>query len=98
MGLRMPKHHAAQCEIRYASASIFQVLQRGLPRPSTLDLLPAPRSEEELARLSAKELAEELMAREMVSLLNFEAEKHPIKVSNKQLRPFLFYLPLSAWQ
>lgn len=40
-----------------------QVLQRGLPRPATLDLLPEPRPEEQLGRLSARELAEELLHR-----------------------------------
>lgn len=40
-----------------------KVLQRALPRPATLELLPEPRPDEALGRLSARELAEEMLHR-----------------------------------
>ena len=57
-----------------------QVLQRGLPRPKTLDSLPAVRSEATLQGLSLKETAEALLQNEMLLLLQHDAAKHPIKV------------------
>ncbi len=41
------------------------MLQRGLPRPATLDALPSPRPAAESARLSLRERAEELLTREV---------------------------------
>ncbi|GAB4822419.1 hypothetical protein N2152v2_009465 [Parachlorella kessleri] len=64
-----------QAELRKRS----QVLQRGLPRPATLDLLPERRPDDQLGRLSAREQAEELLNREMASLLSFEAAKYPLR-------------------
>eukprot|EP00887_Chlorella_sp_A99_P003055 scaffold9.g3055.t1 len=56
-----------------------QVMQRGLPRPATLDLLPAPRPDGELGGLGLRELAQELLAREVAALIGFEAAKFPLK-------------------
>ena len=58
-----------------------QVLQRGLPRPKTLDSLPAVRSEEALQGMSLKENAETLLQNEMLLLLQHDAAKYPIKVA-----------------
>ena len=43
-----------------------QVVQRGLPRPASLELLPEPRPDEALGRLSMRELAEEMLHRREV--------------------------------
>ena len=56
-----------------------QVMQRGLPRPAALDLLPQPRPEAALAKLSARELAEEMLLREYSALIAFEAARFPDK-------------------
>ncbi|KAL3148491.1 hypothetical protein ABBQ38_013933 [Trebouxia sp. C0009 RCD-2024] len=56
-----------------------QVLQRGLPRPRTLDSLPAVRSEAALQGLGLKETAEALLQNEVVLLLQHDAAKYPIK-------------------
>lgn len=58
-----------------------QVLQRGLPRPKTLDSLPAVKSEEALQGMSLKESAEALLQNEMLLLLQHDAAKYPIKVA-----------------
>lgn len=58
-----------------------QVLQRGLPRPKTLDSLPAVRSEKALQGMSLKESAEALLQNEMLLLLQHDAAKYPIKVA-----------------
>ena len=58
-----------------------QVLQRGLPRPKTLDSLPTVRSQEALQQMSLKESAEALLQNEMLLLLQHDAAKYPIKVA-----------------
>ncbi|KAL4447677.1 hypothetical protein ABPG75_004896 [Micractinium tetrahymenae] len=65
---------ARQAELRKRS----NVLQRGLPRPASLDLLPQPRPDAQLERLSARELAEELLHRELAALVSYEAAKYPL--------------------
>ena len=57
-----------------------QVLQRGLPRPKTLESLPAVRSEAALQGVGLKETAEALLQNEVVMLLQHDAAKYPIKV------------------
>lgn len=56
-----------------------QVLQRGLPRPKTLDSLPAVRPEASLQNLALKEAAEALLQNELVLLLQHDAAKYPFK-------------------
>lgn len=58
-----------------------QVLQRGLPRPKTLDSLPAPRPQAALPGLGLKETAEALLQNEVILLLQYDAAKYPIKVA-----------------
>ena len=58
----------------------LQVLQRGLPRPKTMDSLPAVRPEASLEGLGLKEAAEALLQNELVLLLQHDAAKHPNKV------------------
>jgi hypothetical protein len=64
------------------SACFAQVLQRGLPRPKTLDSLPAVRPEASLQSLALKEAAEALLQNELVLLLQHDAAKYPIKVGH----------------
>lgn len=58
-------------------------MQRGLPRPAALDLLPQPRPDGELVSLQPAELARELLARELAALLGFEAAKFPAREGRK---------------
>ncbi|BDA46189.1 Cell division cycle 5-like protein [Coccomyxa sp. Obi] len=60
-----------------------QVLQRGLPRPLSLDHGPEVRSSEEAGKLSQREAAEALLFSEMKALLQHDAAKHPVKESKK---------------
>ena len=66
----------------------LQVLQRGLPRPKTLNSLPAVRPESSLEGLGLKEAAEALLQNELVLLLQHDAAKHPNKVIAPALGPF----------
>lgn len=52
-------------------------LRRGLPRPADLDGLPAARGDGEIGKLSLRERAEELVARELARLLAHDAAKYP---------------------
>lgn len=56
----------------------LQALQRNLPRPVSLTGLPPRRPASELPKLSLREKAEELVAREMASLLQHDAAKYPV--------------------
>ena len=63
-----------------------QALQRGLPRPVSLDRLPGPASRQQpqaqaseaSERLSLKERAEEMLAAELALLLRHDAAKYPL--------------------
>jgi pre-mRNA-splicing factor CDC5/CEF1 len=55
-----------------------QALQRDLPRPVALDMLPAIRKDSEVAGLGAAELAEELVNREVLALLHHDAAEYPL--------------------
>ncbi|KAI3429454.1 hypothetical protein D9Q98_005547 [Chlorella vulgaris] len=66
---------ARLAELRKRSA----VMQRSLPRPASLELLPEPRPDSQLDKLSARELAEELLQREYASLITFEHTRFPLK-------------------
>lgn len=59
---------------------VTQVLQRGLPRPLSLDHAPEARSAE---GLSQKEAAEALLFAEMRALLQHDAAKYPVKETKK---------------
>jgi len=59
---------------------VMQVLQRGLPRPLSLDYAPEARSAE---GLSQKEAAEALLFAEMRALLQHDAAKYPVKETKK---------------
>ena len=59
------------------------MLQRGLPRPLSLDHGPEVRGSEEAGNLSQKEAAEALLFAEMKALLQHDAAKHPVKESKK---------------
>lgn len=77
----LPKGHCTALWPSY-SACFAQVLQRGLPRPKTLDSLPAVRPEASLQSLALKEAAEALLQNELVLLLQHDAAKYPIKVGH----------------
>ena len=73
---RMKAARAAAIEAELKRRS--QALQRGLPRPIALDEMPTPRSENELKGLGVAELAEELVNREVLALLQHDAQKYPL--------------------
>lgn len=62
---------------------VGQVLQRGLPRPLSLDHGPEVRSSEDVGKLSQREAAEALLFSEMKVLLQHDAAKYPVKESKK---------------
>ena len=53
------------------------VLQRKLPRPLVLDLLPEPAPQEKLAMLEGEELAKEMIKMEFISLIRSDTEIFP---------------------
>ncbi|KAH7615691.1 hypothetical protein Ndes2526B_g09533 [Nannochloris sp. 'desiccata'] len=55
-----------------------QALQRNLPRPVALDMLPSIRTDSELVGLGVVELAEELVNREVLALLHHDATTYPL--------------------
>jgi pre-mRNA-splicing factor CDC5/CEF1 len=61
-----------------------QALQRDLPRPVALDMMPSIRKDEELPGLGVAELAEELVNREVLTLLHHDAAKYPLDGKNGQ--------------
>lgn len=65
---------AQEAELRLRS----KALQRGLPRPFALDLLPQPRPDGQLSGLGAAERAEELINREVLALLEHDNAKYPL--------------------
>ena len=62
----------------------MQVLQRDLPRPVSLTFGPEVKAGTDSQSL--KEAAELMLYREMLSLLEHDAAKHPIKESKKDKR------------
>ncbi len=62
----------------------MQVLQRGLPRPVSLTFGPEVKAGTDSH--SQKEAAELMLYREMMSLLEHDAAKFPIKESKKDKR------------
>lgn len=63
-----------------------QALQRGLPRPKHADLLPAPRPATEWGKLSLRERAEDLVVREVRTLLDHDAAKYPVIPVGKEAK------------
>lgn len=55
-----------------------QALQRGLPRPLSLDTLPRPRPASEQGKLSLREQAEDLVVRELGALLAHDSARYPV--------------------
>lgn len=72
--LKAARAAAIEAELRRRS----QALQRGLPRPVALDMMPSPRTDAELTGLSVAELAEELLNRETLAMLQHDAVKYPL--------------------
>ncbi len=66
-----------------ACVASLQVLQRGLPRPLSLEHGPEARNAEEAGGLSQREAAEALLFSEMKALLQHDAAKYPVKESKK---------------
>ena len=62
---------------------VAQVLQRGLPRPLSLEHGPQARSAEEAGQLSHREAAEALLFTEMKALLQHDAAMYPVKENKK---------------
>ncbi len=56
----------------------MQALQRGLPRPVSLALLPAPKPLSELSQMSLRERAEDAVIEEMQKRLNYDTRKYPL--------------------
>lgn len=59
------------------------MLQRGLPRPLSLEHGPQTRSAEEAGQLSQREAAEALLFTEMKALMQHDAAKYPVKENKK---------------
>ena len=74
--LKAAKAAAIEAELKRRS----HALQRGLPRPVALDMMPAPRADVE--ELQSVELAEELINRETLLLLHHDAAKYPLNGTN----------------
>ncbi|KAL6764025.1 pre-mRNA splicing factor component-domain-containing protein [Haematococcus lacustris] len=74
--LREAAQRAAEEEKKKSKA-----LQRGLPRPLSLDQLPSPRPATELPKLSLRERAEDLVVREVARLLEHDAAKYPVPLA-----------------
>ena len=72
------------------------MLQRGLPRPLSLEHGPQARNAEEAGQLSQREAAEALLFTEMKALLQHDAAKYPVKESKKDRKvikmPYLLSL------
>lgn len=58
------------------------MLQRGLPRPTSLIGLPVPKTGDDLAGLSQKEAAEQLLLQELHLLLEHDNAKYPVKAAD----------------
>lgn len=56
-----------------------QALQRHLPRPVSLDQLPAPQHPAQAAQLSYREAAEQELLSELTAVLQHDAARYPIK-------------------
>lgn len=54
-----------------------QVLQRGLPRPSSIQGLPQPKAPAELAAMSLRERAEAELAAELAALVEHDNAAYP---------------------
>ncbi len=72
------------CSCSCVFSAIAQVLQRGLPRPLSLTFGPEVKAGTDSQ--SQKEAAELMLYREMLSLLEHDAAKYPIKESKKDKR------------
>lgn len=56
----------------------LQTLQRGLPRPASIDKLPGPRAPAELAAMSLRERAEAELNNELAALVQHDNLTYPI--------------------
>lgn len=63
----------------FAAMMYSQVLQRGLPRPTSIDKLPPPRTPAELAAMSLRERAEAELYAELAALVTHDNATYPIK-------------------
>jgi pre-mRNA-splicing factor CDC5/CEF1 len=77
--LKAARAAAFEAELKRRS----QALQRNLPRPVALDMLPTSRKDSELAGLGVVELAEELVNREVLALLQHDAATYPLGDGHK---------------
>lgn len=62
----------------FALSHAPQVLQRHLPRPVSLELLPPPKQPAEVAAMSLRERAEYELGQELTALLTHDAAAYPI--------------------
>ncbi len=85
VGILYRSRHAVQLRLSARRCCSFpQVLQRGLPRPVSLDHAPEPRTVgEDASKLSLREAAEALLFSEMRALLQHDAAKYPLRESKK---------------
>ena len=63
---------------------LLQVLQRQLPRPVSLDSLPAPKAPGDFAQMSYREKAEAQLQQELSTLLKHDNAAYPIKDREKE--------------
>lgn len=83
---------AKEAEFRRQTA----VIQRGLPRPVVMDLMSEPKEERGivattmgLATTEVAQIAEDLLNREMVALVQHDNARHPLKTLKKTLQGFV---------
>jgi hypothetical protein len=60
---------------------VLQVLQLGLPRPTTIEQLPQPKAPAELAAMSLRERAEAELMAEVAALVQNDNSTYPIKAA-----------------
>ena len=79
--LREEEHQRQEEERRKSRA-----LQRQLPRPVSIDLVrPVPKSASEKEKMSVRERAEDLLAKEIVAMLEHDNAKYPIPTGKEKL-------------
>lgn len=58
---------------------LLQALQRGLPRPTSIEKLPPPKAPAELAAMSLRERAEAELMAELAALVEHDNAVYPVK-------------------
>eukprot|EP00879_Flechtneria_rotunda_P009300 GHRR01009737.1.p1 GENE.GHRR01009737.1~~GHRR01009737.1.p1 ORF type:complete len:737 (+),score=290.38 GHRR01009737.1:223-2433(+) len=76
------KQQEAEAAKAAAEKKKSQTLQRGLPRPVTIEKLPQPKAPAELTALSLRERAEAELYAELAALIEHDNNTYPIKAAD----------------